>query len=56
MKKCKERVLRLIAKAGMKSAIKAAGAASCFGYHQAKEPQKLYLQKIKDIDGKELLL
>lgn len=38
MKKSKKIVLNLIAKAGMKSAIKAAGAASCFGYHQAKEP------------------
>lgn len=47
MKKCKERVLRLIAKAGMKSAIKAAGAASCFGYHQAKEPQKIISSKNK---------
>lgn len=47
MKKYKEMVLRLIAKAGMKSAIKAAGAASCFGYHQVKEPQKVISSKSK---------
>lgn len=47
MKKYKETVLRLIAKAGMRSAIKAAGAASCFGYYQAKEPKNLSNKKAK---------
>ena len=41
MKKCPKKVLELIAKAGMRSAIKAAGAASCFGYHQVVEPKSL---------------
>ena len=37
-KKVKRKFLNLIAKAGIKSAVKAAGAASCFGYYQPKEP------------------
>lgn len=41
MNKYKKMALNLIAKAGMKSAIKAAGAASCFGYHQPQEPSTL---------------
>lgn len=37
----KKAILNLIAKAGMTSAIKAAGAASLYGYHQPKEPKAL---------------
>lgn len=37
----KKVILKLIAKIGMNSAIKAAGAASTFGYHQASEPKSL---------------
>lgn len=40
-KESKKTVLSLLEKVGMKSAVKAAGAASCFGYHQPKEPKEL---------------
>jgi len=41
MKNTKKSVLNLMAKAGMRSAIKSAGAASTFSYHQPKEPKCL---------------
>lgn len=41
MKNVKQTVLNLLAKAGMRSAIKAAGSASCFGYHQVAEPKSV---------------
>lgn len=41
MKNTKQTVLNLLAKVGMLSAIKAAGSASCFGYHQVAEPKSL---------------
>lgn len=42
----KEWTLNLIAEVGMKSAIKAAGSASTFGYHQPQEPKQLESKKI----------
>lgn len=41
MKNTKKAILNLVAKAGMSSAVKAAGAASSLGYHQPKEPKAL---------------
>jgi cyclic lactone autoinducer peptide len=41
MKSTKMAMLNLLAKASMKSAISAAGAASLFGYCQPKEPEVL---------------
>ncbi|MDR0920235.1 MAG: cyclic lactone autoinducer peptide [Oscillospiraceae bacterium] len=41
MKNIKKTILNLLAKAGMNSAIKAAGAASSMGYCQPKEPEAL---------------
>ncbi len=41
MKNAKNKVLSLIAKAGMKSAIKSAGAASTYSFHQPAEPKAL---------------
>lgn len=41
MKALKKKLLNVIADAGKRSAIKAAGAASMFCYHQAKEPECL---------------
>lgn len=41
MKNTEKSVLNLMAKAGMRSAVKAAGAASTFNYHQPKEPKCL---------------
>lgn len=41
MKSVKKVILNLLAKAGMSSAVNAAGAASAYGYHQAKEPEAL---------------
>lgn len=41
MKNMKKAILNMIAKAGMKSAVKATGAASAYGYHQPKEPHAL---------------
>lgn len=37
----KKAILNMLAKAGMTSAVKAAGAASIWGYHQPKEPKAL---------------
>ena len=37
----KKAILNLVAKTGMSSAVKAAGAASSLGYHQPKEPKTL---------------
>lgn len=37
-KKYEKKILNFLAMAGMKSAVKAAGSASIFGYHQPKEP------------------
>lgn len=37
--KFKKIILTVLANVGMKSAVKAAGTASCFGYHQPKEPK-----------------
>ncbi len=45
MKNVKKSILNLLAKAGLESALKAAGAASFFGYHQPKEP--IILKSIK---------
>lgn len=39
MKSVKKAILNVLAKAGMSSAINAAGAASAYGYHQPKEPE-----------------
>ncbi len=41
MKNTKKSILNLMAKAGMRSAVKAAGSASLFSYHQPKEPKCL---------------
>ncbi len=41
MKNTKKSILNLMAKAGMRSAVKAAGSASLFSYHQPKEPKAL---------------
>lgn len=41
MKNTKKAMLDLLAKTSMKSAVKAAGAASWFGYCQPKEPKSL---------------
>ena len=41
MTKLKKNVLDAVAKLGMRSAIKGAGAASSYGYHQPKEPEAL---------------
>lgn len=41
MKNAKSMILGLVAKAGMKSAVKSAGAASTYSYHQPKEPAAL---------------
>ncbi len=41
MKNTKKSVLNLMAKVGMRSAVKAAGSASLFSYHQPKEPKVL---------------
>lgn len=41
MKNAKSKILSLVAKAGMKSAVKSAGAASIYSYHQPKEPVAL---------------
>ena len=41
MKNVKESILDAVAKFGMHSAIKAAGAASIYGFHQPKEPEAL---------------
>ncbi len=41
MKNTKKAILNLVAKTGMSSAVKAAGAASSLGYHQPKEPKTL---------------
>lgn len=41
MKNTKKSVLNLMAKVGMRSAIKSAGAASIFSYHQPKEPKNI---------------
>lgn len=45
MKGIKSKVLGLIAKAGMKTALKSAGAASTYSYHQPKEPEALKKMK-----------
>lgn len=41
MKNTKKSILNLMAKVGMRSAVKSAGAASIFSYHQPKEPKCL---------------
>ena len=41
MKIMKKNILNAVAKFGMHSAIKAAGSASSFGFHQPKEPETL---------------
>lgn len=41
MKGMKDKFLNLLAKAGMKSAINAAGSASSLCFHQPKEPKSL---------------
>ncbi len=41
MKNVKSKILGLVAKAGMKTALKSAGAASTYSYHQPKEPEAL---------------
>lgn len=41
MKLTKKNVMNLVAKAGLKSAVKAAGVASQYGTHQAQEPKAL---------------
>lgn len=45
MKNAKSMILGLVAKVGMKTAVKSAGAASIYSYHQPKEP--VALKKIK---------
>ncbi len=45
MKNTKKSVLNLMAKVGMRSAVKSAGSASTFSYHQPKEPKALKLLK-----------
>ncbi len=41
MKSVKKAILNVLAKAGMSSAVNAAGSASAYGYHQPKEPKSL---------------
>lgn len=41
VKSVKKAFLNLLANVGMRSAIRAAGAASSLGYHQPKEPKAL---------------
>lgn len=41
MKNVKSKILGLVAKASMKTALKSAGAASTYCYHQPKEPEAL---------------
>lgn len=43
----KKHMMQIIAKAGMKAAIKSAGSASTYGYHQPKEPAALKKQTNK---------
>ena len=45
MKNAKSKMLRLVAKAGMKTAVKSAGAASIYSFHQPTEPAALKKMK-----------
>jgi cyclic lactone autoinducer peptide len=45
MKGLQKSVLNAVAKIGMKTAVKACGAASYFGTYQPKEPEALKLMK-----------
>lgn len=45
MKSVKKAILNMLAKAGMNSAVNAAGAASSLGFHQPKEPEALKKMK-----------
>ena len=41
MKNVKRNILSLVAKVGVKAALKSAGAASTYSYHQPKEPSAI---------------